>query len=381
MKKIFYIGILTFILFEFLVNYLIMPHPGSQHLNSVEFAHALYQGKIFIEIALLLLILYSAIKLFKSGKIIIPILFIIAGIVSYISFTIIFTAEYRYRLPNNLTFELDSNSKVDLEIPIIGIEFNGEAKAYSVPFIRYHHQVIDKIGGKDVIVTYCGICRTGRVYEPIVNDKMAKFRLVGVNRFNAMFEDNFTKSWWSQETGVCIAGKLKGERLPEVNCNNMVLRKWLELYPNSKIMQPDPDFIRKYKTRNDDYAANDRNPAILEEGGTWSTHTYIVGISHNGNAIAYEWNYIVNHNMINGKIGETKFCLMLSNDNKSFSVLENPSVNDGYLNNDTLYIDSIPYNFAGINLINSTQELKKINAYREFWFSWKYAYPHTTKGH
>ena len=66
------------------------------------------------------------------------------------------------------------------------------------------------------MITYCTVCRTGRVYSPIVNGKLEKFRLVGMDHFNAMFEDETTKSWWQQATGIAIAGPLKGSRLEEI---------------------------------------------------------------------------------------------------------------------------------------------------------------------
>ena len=99
---------------------------------------------------------------------------------------------------------------------VIGVVNNGEAKAYPIRFLGYHHQVQDTVGGKPVIVTYCTVCRTGRVFEPMVNGKPEKFRLVGMDHFNAMFEDATTKSWWRQVNGEAITGKLKGQQLPEV---------------------------------------------------------------------------------------------------------------------------------------------------------------------
>jgi hypothetical protein len=50
------------------------------------------------------------------------------------------------------------------------------------------------------MVTYCTVCRTGRVYGPIINGKKETFRLVGMDHFNAMLEDATTKSWWQQAT-------------------------------------------------------------------------------------------------------------------------------------------------------------------------------------
>ena len=102
---------------------------------------------------------------------------------------------------------------------------NGEAKAYPIQFLGYHHQVQDTVGGKPMMVTYCTVCRTGRVFEPVVNGKHEKFRLVGMDHFNAMFEDVTTKSWWRQVSGEAITGKLKGQQLPEVHSTQTSLAR------------------------------------------------------------------------------------------------------------------------------------------------------------
>jgi hypothetical protein len=115
-------------------------------------------------------------------------------------------------------------------------------------FLGYLHQVQDTIGGKPVIVTYCTVCRTGRVFEPVVNGKPEKFRLVGMDHFNAMFEDETTKSWWRQVNGEAITGKLKGQQLPEMFSTQTSLTKWLQLNPASLIMQADSDYIKSYDT-------------------------------------------------------------------------------------------------------------------------------------
>ncbi len=79
----------------------------------------------------------------------------------------------------------------------------------------------DTVGGAPVMVTYCTVCRTGRVYNLVVNGNSEIFRLVGIDQFNAMFEDATTKSWWQQATGMAISG---GTTLPEIPSQQLTLR-------------------------------------------------------------------------------------------------------------------------------------------------------------
>jgi len=81
-------------------------------------------------------------------------------------------------------------------------------------FIGYHHQVRDTIAGAPVLVSYYTVCRTGRVFCPAVKGDPEVFRLVGMDHFNAMFEDATTHSWWRQANGQAIIGPRKGMVMP-----------------------------------------------------------------------------------------------------------------------------------------------------------------------
>ena len=129
---------------------------------------------------------------------------------------------------------------------VIGVTYNGEAKAYPVSVVSFHHQVRDTVGGKPVIITYCSFCSAGRVYSPFINGKYSTFRLVGMTNFNSVFEDDITKSWWRQANGVAVAGKLKGTRLDVVPSEIMYLGQWLMAHPKSIVMMPDRNFLQEY---------------------------------------------------------------------------------------------------------------------------------------
>ena len=377
MKTIFYLGLLVFIAYEFLNNYFVMGYPGSQKLDSLVVSHALSYYKVYFEIIIILIIFVSGKHVYKRGGRVFPVIMILLSILLYGYFNFIFTAENKFRKPQKLILATVNTNQVDKSMMIVGIEFNGESKAYPVDYIRYHHRIVDSIGGKVVFVTYCGLCRTGRVYEPFIEGKYTSFRLVGINHHNAMFEDEPTKSWWSQETGNCIVGKLKGTRLAEVQSQNMTLQRWIELFPATKIMQPDP-MRGKYGNVND-YLENIENPKTPQKGGTWSAHSYVIGISENNNSKAYEWNYLIEKRIIQDRIGDTHFILVISIDNKSFAAFERTADVSCNFRNDTLFLNGIPFNLAGTNLNTSKMELKKVNAYREYWFSWLHAHPNTTR--
>ena len=112
-------------------------------------------------------------------------------------------------------------------------KINGIVKAYPIRFMSYHHQVQDTVGGMPLIITYCNVCRTGRAFLPVVRGQHERFRLVGMDHYNAMFEDATTGSWWRQSTGEAVAGPLKGQVLPEAESMQLTVKKLFELYPDA----------------------------------------------------------------------------------------------------------------------------------------------------
>ena len=52
-------------------------------------------------------------------------------------------------------------------------------------------------------------------FGPEIDGTTEEFRLVGMDHFNAMFEDKTTGSWWRQATGEAVTGPRKGMALKE----------------------------------------------------------------------------------------------------------------------------------------------------------------------
>jgi hypothetical protein len=238
---------------------------------------------------------------------------------------------------------------------------------------------MDMIGGKLLMITYCTVCRSGRVFEPIVNGKPEEFRLVGMDHFNAMLEDKRTKSWWRQETGEAIAGKLKGQRLPEVFSVQTSLAKWIQLYPNSLIMQPDPTFIKSYDSTLKFETGKTKSSLTGTDSLSWKDKSWVVGVMVGKESKAYDWNRLKLERIISDKIDVTPILLVLADDNKSFFAFERPSENSRFsLIGDTLVSGEEKYKIDG-EPINANSSLKPLPAYQEFWHSWKTFHPDTKK--
>jgi hypothetical protein len=390
MKKLLLIvGLLILFAVEILRVYFIMPFPGSQHANTIYLAYFIDRNiwyMRFIAILLITIPLYEVFTKSKSWlKILLGfILILYAGI--FFLFNFKFLAEKMFYQPKNKNLVSVADNKVDLNQLVVGIAENGEAKAYPIEIIGYHHQVQDTLARKPVIVTYCTVCRTGRVYSPVINGKKENFRLVGMDHFNAMFEDNTTKSWWMQATGEAVTGKLKGSALTELPSQQMTLAAWVREYPQSKILQPDSVFKDQYK----DLAGFDKGTikSSLEkrDSASWQMKSWVIGIATTGYAKAYDWNELVNKKMIQDSLPNLPVLIWLEQDTTSFHVW-NRSVNGetlSFITNNN-YLQDINthsvWNDDGICVQGQLmgKQLKPVQASQEFWHSWQTFHPATKK--
>lgn len=380
MNFLFYFGILGLILFEICNVYFIMPMPGSQEMNSIGLAYFLYSWRWAFRIAFVACILFALIPTFRESKILVPLFTLLAiGIVYATNF--IMAADKMFLQVNHLQMSPSQTNKIALDKIIIGIEYGGEARAYPMQFLGYHHQVFDTIADKPVIITYCTVCRTGRVFEPIVNGAVESFRLVGMDHFNAMFEDKTTKSWWRQVSGEAIAGPLKGQSLPEFFSRQMSLKDWLGLYPNSLVMQEDTSFSETYEGMKMYESGKSKGDLTKRDSASWQKKSWIVGVKIKDKSKAYDWNKLVESKIIHDTIDHHSIVIALSSDKKSFVAFER-NVNQTFsMQRDSLFDGANTYNLLGHSSNSNVPNLTPVKIYQEYWHSWQTFHPGTMRDH
>ena len=376
MKKFFWFGLTGLFLFEIANVYFIMPMPGSQQMNSIDLAYFLYKWRwIFrgLFAAMIFLGLFRT-QWKRKWPLAIPLL-IVAAVIYMANFKM--AADAMFKQPKQLLLVNAESNKVDSNRLVIGVSINGEAKAYPIRFLGYHHHIQDTVGGKPIMVTYCTVCRTGRVFEPVVNGKKEKFRLVGMDHFNAMLEDATTKSWWRQVTGEAIAGKLKGQQLPEVYSTQTSLSDWLQLNPHSLIMQADDHFINSYDSTFKFESGASRSKLTGTDSVSWKDKSWVIGVKVGKERKAYDWNQLKKERLIQDKIGTTPVLIVLSKNDKSFFAFERPNDNSAFnLKDDTLLFDNHKYRIDGKG-IDTIFSLNPLPASQEFWHSWRTFNPAT----
>ena len=379
MSYLYYIGVGLLICFEIANVYLIMPMPGSQKMNSIEVAYFLYTWRWLVRGVAITLVLIGFTQAWKKGWILTAFLSISALVVIY-QFNFPLSADVMFKQPKELVMAVSQNNVVPGEKLVIGINHKGEKRAYPIQYIAYHHQVIDNIGDERLMVTYCSVCRTGRVFEPIVNGQLEDFRLVGMDHFNAMFEDKSTKSWWRQANGEAIIGELNGYMLPEIPAMQVTLATWLKFYPYSQIMQPDSTFAEAYGYLDDYDSGIGMGELVGTDTLSWNEKSWVVGVKTKSGSKAFDWNELKKERAINDMVGNEPVLIVLASDTLSFFAYRRVEGRTYSIANDTIRYQDEIYGLNGEPFTDETYPaLDPVSAYQEFWHSWRTFNPDTER--
>jgi len=375
MKKLYYTGLIMFALFEIANVYFIMPMPGSQRLDTVELAYFLYANRWIFRILCVVLITLGAIFAFRTKRKWIPGASALPVLIVIYILNFRMTADRMFLQPKNLVFKSKRENILTDSSLVVSVNHQGVAKAYPIRLIQYHHQVRDTIAGKAIMVTYCNVCRTGRVFEPAVDGAPEEFRLVGMDHFNAMFEDKTTKSWWRQASGEAVTGPLKGKFLKEVKADHLTLNKFFSLYPFGMAMQPDLILKENYDTLGRFEKGKSDNDLIKTDSLSWKDKSWVVGVVIDNHARAYDWNDLKNKRVIHDVLAGAPIVIVIASDDQSIAAFERHVSEEFAIRNDSIFSQRMDYDFAGRNA--SGPSLKPVPAYQEFWHSWKQFHPNT----
>lgn len=385
---LFWLGVLLLLVPGLLHAYLLMPFPGSQDSETIVFCYYLEKFVLPLRIVGGIMVLAYLFIYFSSsskGSRWFKVIVLILCIGSYYITDVIFSAQQMFKEPGIVHMADAKYNKVPYSYVVLGVVQNGIAKAYPLIYLGYHHKVQDNIGNQPVLITYCTMCRTGRVYSPVINGKRQTFRLVGARHYNAVIEDSATGTWWYQATGEAAAGPLKGQHLQELPYEQTTLGEWLMKYPQSLILQPDIIFNNDYA----DLKGYDRIQAVDKDPG--NSHkdslvrkSWIIGVIINHQAKAYNWRKLVKYRLVNDSVNSTPVLVAIEKDTATFHAwnreIDGKSLlfkidKNGFTDRQTASV----WSWDGLctDGVYKGRRLLKIQAYQEYWHSWKHFHPAT----
>ncbi|RYF59506.1 MAG: DUF3179 domain-containing protein, partial [Cytophagaceae bacterium] len=173
------------------------------------------------------------------------------------------------------------------------------------------------------------------------------------------------------------AGTLKGDTLPNVFSEQMTLKQWMTLHPNTLVMQPDTTFSERY-VKMDNYERGKGSSDLTRmDSLSWHDKSWVVGLSVGKHSKAYDWNRLKRERLIQDTLANRLVLLVLANDNRSFFAYERPGDSSRFvLRHDTLSDGKQAYALSGRSL-NAGPGLVRLAAHQEFWHSWQTFHPTT----
>lgn len=115
---------------------------------------------------------------------------------------------------------------------VIGLELEGESRAYPVSHLNRREMVVDRVAGIPVLVTWCPLCGTAMVHRREVNGTEIVLGNQGALWGNAMtWWDHDTGSVWSQPLGEAILGPRRGETLELLASQLTTWEAWRDGHP------------------------------------------------------------------------------------------------------------------------------------------------------
>lgn len=246
------------------------------------------------------------------------------------------------------------------EEPGIAVSLNGTHRFYPYQILVWHEIVNDTIPapsdvageGKRVLVTYCPLCLSGIVFDPVVDGERVEFGTSGkLWNSNLVMYDRKTGSLWSQVLGEAIVGEMTGVKLTVLPSDILRYAEFKRLHPDGQVLSRDTGIARRYGE--DPYGNYYSTPQVWfpvnARDDRLGPKEFVLGISTNGSAKAYSTEAVKRVGQVEDRFaGKT-------------------------------IVARYEHDVGAVRLYEKTAEgnLERINPIASYWFAWVAAHPKT----
>ena len=216
-------------------------------------------------------------------------------------------------------------ANMEPEERVVGVEVDGEAKAYPMSLMSFHEVANDKVGGLPVAVTWSPVCYSPRAFvrraprlaspaaslDAITGTGLLEFGNSGKLILNSsVYYDESTQSLWLQFMGQAVDGPYEGWWLEQVPAVNTSWQSWLDAYPGTLVLDKGESagvdlFDRYYRA---DRAGIHKQPA---KDRRWRDKDVVLGVEVNEEVKAYPFPWLIEQPLVAGEIGGEPVCVVL----------------------------------------------------------------------
>lgn len=268
---------------------------------------------------------------------------------------------------------------------VLGIEINGDARAFPLRVMRWHEIVNDIIGEIPAAVTYCPLCGTSIAFDSRLDGKMTRFGVSGLLHNSDLLMYNRgadIPSLWQQALGKAVAGPLTGTQLEFLPVTHTSWGDWKARRPHTTVLSLETGHQRDYGMNPYKDYEQEKQPyfPISNLRHDMPLKTWVYGVVVHGRARAYPMAQLKTKRLTHDKLGETNLLLI---------------VGSGDLPNARAYLRGAhSFHFKDGSLTDEKggvwemteaalkgpdgEELPRIgSAFASYWFAWSAFYPHT----
>jgi hypothetical protein len=272
---------------------------------------------------------------------------------------------------------------------VVGLNINGDIRAYPLQILVWHEIVNDKVGNTPVAVTYCPLCFTNQVFNRTMNDgQILEFGTSGkLYNSNLVMYDRTTKSLWSQAMAQGIVGTFAGIKLERIPFDVAYWKEWKQLYPDSKVLSTDTGSTRPYGA--DPYGDYYTNGEILfpvsNSDDRVGLKEIVIGLENKGQYKAFKLQEIEDKKVINNQVNGKP--IVLFSLHPFMARVYDPVVNGqtlefNYNIKDKKFVDkqtNSMWNFDGKSISGQMKgkQLTRLSFDEGFWFEWVAFHPKT----
>jgi len=178
--------------------------------------------------------------------------------------------------------------------PVIGIEMDGQSRAYPLRIMAWHECVNDSIGNNHFAVFYCPLCDSTAVYDRCLGEEILEFGISGlIYQSNLLFFDrrklSGKESLWSQLNGKAVVGPLSGKTLVNLPHQRVTWKTWKSMHPNTTVLDQTTGYKRSYSPDfyADYFAKDDLLYPVEIKNDLFPLKERVLGVVAEGTAKAY----------------------------------------------------------------------------------------------
>ena len=141
----------------------------------------------------------------------------------------------------------EANDWLEDKEPGIAFSRGNTHRFYPFLILVRHELVNDTIEGKRILISYCPLCLTAIVFDPIVKGQESEFGVSGLLwKANLIMYDRNTDNLWSQVLAEAVVGDLAGTKLNVLPADQMLYENWKKVHPEGEVLSRKSGGFRGY---------------------------------------------------------------------------------------------------------------------------------------